>query len=136
LDISELQLKAEEFFRQGDYYQAIRYFDKAIQLNSDDAIDFSNRGASKFQVQDYDGAIEDCSTAIQMDPTLLDPHICIGNSLRDKGDTEGALSEYTKAIDKNSKFYPAYMAKGKLKRSMQDYGGGYKRLYTSATLRT
>ena len=65
----------EDFFNNGkskdslkDYYGAIADFTKAIEINPDFAIAYSDRGFSKYSLKDYYGAIADYTKFTELDP--------------------------------------------------------------------
>ncbi len=54
--------------KSGDYFAAMRFFDRAIVLKPC-ALYFNNRAHVKSLINDYSGAISDYSTAIQLEPS-------------------------------------------------------------------
>ncbi|MBI5359907.1 MAG: tetratricopeptide repeat protein [Planctomycetes bacterium] len=54
----------------GDLAGAVRYYDKAIKLDSNCAEAYSNRGVVKGKTGDYSGALEDLMKAVELDPAL------------------------------------------------------------------
>ena len=52
----------------GRYQTAIADFDKAIQLDPDDAFAYINRGASYAQLGQHATSVNDYTTVIQTDP--------------------------------------------------------------------
>ena len=76
IESNTTQLLDNAFFNRGnskyhlgdDYKGAIADFDAAIELDSEDAVAYNNRGASKGKLGDYEGAIADYDRAIELDP--------------------------------------------------------------------
>lgn len=64
---SEHHQKGYKLLEEGNYIDAIWNFNLAITLNPN-AIYYNNRAYSKWKVDDYQGAIEDCTKAIQLAP--------------------------------------------------------------------
>jgi len=57
------------FGKAGDHENALIYFNKAIENNTNPHPDFySNRGYTKYQLADYEGALIDFNKAIEMQP--------------------------------------------------------------------
>ena len=54
------------------YHEAITYYDKAIQLNSETLYTYYKRGNAKDALGDYEGAIADFDKAIQLNPEEFD----------------------------------------------------------------
>ena len=48
--------------------QAVRDFSRAIELDPDDAESYYERGMSRVELGEYDGAIEDFDRAAKLDP--------------------------------------------------------------------
>ena len=65
-------------FYNDDYYGAIADFNKAIELNPDDASAYYNRGAVKSSLGDDNGACQDGRKAQQLgfDATKLNDLVC------------------------------------------------------------
>ncbi|MFH2096726.1 MAG: tetratricopeptide repeat protein [Bacteroidota bacterium] len=57
-------------FNLGMFTEAEEYFNMAIHENDRDALSFFYRGLSRLKQEDYTGAVEDCKTAIELDPDL------------------------------------------------------------------
>jgi len=58
---------AKEKIENKDYHSAISYLDKAINKNNSKSFCFNDRAVCKTGLDDYSGAIEDYSTAIELD---------------------------------------------------------------------
>jgi tetratricopeptide (TPR) repeat protein len=63
-----------------------------------DAAAFVKRGLNRQSKSDHDGAIEDFSKAIELDPNLAQAYASRGVSREAKGDGAGAKSDYSKSI--------------------------------------
>ena len=83
------------------------------------AEDFYQLGVKKNQLQDYEGAIQDYTKAIELNSSYPVAYIYIsrGNSKSELKDYYGAIEDYTKAIDINPKEAKAYYNRGLAKRS-------------------
>ena len=59
-------------FLQANYQEAIDHYTKAIELSGEKPshIYFSNRANAKLEFRDFSGCIEDCDTAIKIEPTF------------------------------------------------------------------
>ena len=65
---------------------------------------FYKRGTRKFDAGDYQGAIDDCSKAIELDPEnpegyILRAYILRAHSKYSSEDYEGAIYDYSKALE-------------------------------------
>ena len=61
-------MASNAFHWQGDYESAIPDFDRAVELDPDDAGQYDHRGFAKMSIGDYEGAIADFDRAIELDP--------------------------------------------------------------------
>ncbi|MCU7858980.1 MAG: tetratricopeptide repeat protein [Candidatus Thiodiazotropha sp. (ex Lucinoma kastoroae)] len=76
---------------QGEFKEAINLYDKAINVNPNDAYIYFNRGAAKLNLGDFDGAIADFTKTIELNPKLKSPaYKSRAMAKRMKGDEEGA----------------------------------------------
>lgn len=79
------------YFYQGFYETAIKYYDKAIYINNKDANVYDERAVAKGMNGDFEGAIKDENFAISLDPTISDYYT-------NRGFAESALRKYNGAI--------------------------------------
>ena len=161
------RLSAEDFFylgkafhQRGEYQQAIERYDRAIELNPQEAgaynnrgiikghhgaiADFSNaielnpqfamaynnRGIAKCALGDHQGAIADCSKAIELDPQEAGAYINRGNAKKASGDLQGAIADYNRAIELNPQSAMAYNNRG-IAKAIQVTSKGHRRLRQS-----
>jgi tetratricopeptide (TPR) repeat protein len=82
----------------GQYSAAIRDFDKAIQLEPDDAEAYNNRGVAKKKLRQYLAAIRDYNKALQLKPDHAEAYINRGNAKLDLEQYTAAINDYDKAI--------------------------------------
>jgi len=95
----EAKKRANEFFKNEKYPQAIELYSKAIELNPSNAVYHANRSISHLRLENYGYALADASKAIEADKTYLKAY-------------------YRRAA--------AYMSLGKYKLALKDYEGVYK----------
>ena len=65
-----MQNLGNEEFQRGNYQEAIAHYTRAIELNDQNAIYFSNRANVYYTTQEYERAIADCESALQIDPNF------------------------------------------------------------------
>jgi len=63
------------------YSKAIRYYDKAIALDADEATFYNNRAASLFAKKQYDKASADYAKAMALDPDIFERNMRAGASV-------------------------------------------------------
>jgi len=79
--------------------EALRCYDKAIELNPQYAGAYNNRGYSYASKGDYDAAICDYTTTIKLNPKLAVAYRTRGSMYLNKGNYRAAIRDYAKAIE-------------------------------------
>ena len=87
-----------EFFKKGQYDQAIASFTKAIQASPKNAVYYNSRGLAYYDNKSLDKAIADYNKAIQLDPKFAVAYNNRGLAYYYKGAPDRAMADYNKAI--------------------------------------
>ena len=98
-----------------------------------------NNGVDKYEQGDYQGAIDDWSKVIEVNPQEVDAYYNRGIAKDKLGDHQGAIADYTKVIEINPEYASAYNNRGYSKDEVGDYQGAiadYTVSYTHLTLPT
>ena len=90
----------------GDYRGAIADYNKAIELNPNDADAYVNRGVAKHHLEDYRGAIADYSKAIELNPNVAVAYYNRGVAKEILGQKDEGCMDYRKAGELG--YYEAY----------------------------
>ncbi|XP_042010795.1 serine/threonine-protein phosphatase 5-like [Salvia splendens] len=90
----EFKVQANEAFKAHKYSQAIGLYTQAIELNKDNAVYWANRAFAHTKLEEYGSAIQDASSAIEIDP------------------------KYSKGYYRRG---AAYLAMGKFKEALKDF---------------
>lgn len=135
-DPDGLRNRANAYKEKGDYAQALRDYNRAIQLrprNADGmarAVDFSDRGRTYYEMGDSNHAIQDYDRSLSIKP---DEDLTLGdraNAYCSKGNYVRAFQDYVEAIRLGGSieglvFPPqrgiCYYAKGDYGRALQDF---------------
>ncbi len=86
---------------KGKYDDAIADYDKAIEINPNVAIAYTNRGLAYGRKGEVDRAIADYTKAIAIDPNFVLAYALRGGAYKHKGDKEQAIVDYRKALEIN-----------------------------------
>jgi Tfp pilus assembly protein PilF len=86
---------------KGKYDDAIAEYDKAIEINPNVAIAYTNRGLAYGRKGEVDRAIADYTKAIALDPNFVLAYALRGGAYKHKGDKEQAIVDYRKALEIN-----------------------------------
>jgi tetratricopeptide (TPR) repeat protein len=80
-----------------------------------------NRGHAYKSKGDYDKAIADFSTAVEIDGKSTAAYMNRSRAYESKGDYDSAIADYIKAIEIDGKFAPAYFNRGVVYKLKGDY---------------
>jgi tetratricopeptide (TPR) repeat protein len=110
-----------------DYSEVINNYSKATEI--DDmliATAFAARGSTKTYIGDIRGAIMDCNSAIEINPSLAHPYMIRGSIKCRLNDYIGGIEDYNKAFERNLNPREAtetYAERGMAKFRINDYKG-------------
>ena len=79
--------------------KAIDCYTNALKANPKDAKIFSNRAACHMKLNDFDSAIKDCNSSIDLDPNFAKAYLRKANSLKSKGMIREATDAYNKVLE-------------------------------------
>lgn len=83
------------------YDLAIKEYEAALKIDSDDSVTFNNLGNVYRDIKNYDKAVESYKKAIEKDSELVNPYINLANvQLYSKKDSNAAISTYKNALEK------------------------------------
>ena len=103
---------------KGKYKEAIGYYDKAIELNPNDAGAYNNRGGAKYELGQHRETIADYDKAIELNPSFAEAYNNRG-LVKDKLEQYSeAIDDYNKAIELNPDFASAYNNRGTAKGNL------------------
>jgi tetratricopeptide (TPR) repeat protein len=98
-DPATLKELGNRAFTEERYEDAIRHFSAAIADDEHNAVLYSNRSAVYTVLNDYDLALTDAETAVQLNPTWAKPWIRKGAALEGLMQLQQAQAAYQKAAE-------------------------------------
>ena len=101
----------EEFFKAGNYQDAINQFTSAVSLNPQYKDAYFMRGSSYEITKDFTKAAEDFNRALILEPKNEEYCFHIGKSYYELKKYDDAINILNKAIHLNKKYLPAYQQK-------------------------
>ncbi len=130
--VTNTELTAQQWFERGfaaaDPNEKVSCYSEAIRLKPDFADAFFNRGNTRHEIGDFDGAIVDFDEVIRLKPEYGDAFMNRGAARKLKGDLKGARRDYSEAIRLNPNYAEAFnnrgiasFDKGYLDRAMLDF---------------
>jgi len=93
-----LNARASVYFETGSYRNAIADFNRAIELDEDNAVLHANRGIAHFQTGGFDQAIADLSRAIELNPREASFRTDRGWVYHQQGEYGLAAADYAQAL--------------------------------------
>ena len=85
---------------------------RGVAFGQQTAEDFVDRGVAKGKKGDLDGAIADCTKAIELNPKSAVAYSIRGLAKGKKGDLDGAMADCNQAIELDPKCADAYLNRG------------------------
>ena len=98
-DVADYNVRGTSKAQFGDFKNAIIDFNKALQVNKNDAQAYANRGKAKDELGDLKEALADLSKAIELKPEEHDYYIHRGNTKVKMHDLTGAIDDCNKALE-------------------------------------
>ncbi|MEH2227254.1 tetratricopeptide repeat protein [Nostoc sp.] len=120
-DEKSLRSSALKLAQQGQYSKAIALFSQLIDYDSNNAIDFNNRGLIYFQIGEKQKAFCDYNTALKLNPTLAGAYNNRANYYVVCGNLAAAIADYDRAIDLNPSYVRAWINRGITLRDLGQY---------------
>lgn len=102
---------AYTFQTKGDYQEAIRHYNKSVELNPTNAAAYNNRGNAKVALDQHQEAIADYDEALRIDPQYALAYSNRGNAKAALGQYQEAIADYDEAIRINPQYAPAHSNK-------------------------
>ena len=111
-------------FQSGNYEEAVEMFSKAIEVNPNEAVYYSNRSGSYASLKNYDKALEDGTKCVQLRPEWGKAYQRKGLAEFYTGDYDAAISTYEEGlkIEPNN----AQLKDGLSRAQEEKQGGGAK----------
>lgn len=118
-DFTFYQTRADLNLGKGEFTLALADYDKAVELKTDDAIAFLNRGKTHYNLKAFDKAGADYDKSIELDPKGSKAFYNRGVLYERLGNLEKAIVDYQKAVDLDSSNEPANAGLKKLQAEQQ-----------------
>ena len=84
--------------KQEKFKEALEQYNKAIEIDKNNAVYYCNRAAAYSKISDFTNSIEDCKTALKIDPSYGKAWGRLGLALLSNNQFEEAFEAYNKAI--------------------------------------
>ena len=95
------QAEGDKQFDMGNYPEAIAYYSAALDQFENDT-SYYHRGNARIKLNDFQGAIDDYTKAISLNPQHASFYKNRASAKNELGDYQGAIPDFDKAIEINS----------------------------------
>ena len=99
----------------------IRHHDEIIEQSPEDPLAYSNRSITKYNLGDYEGAVDDFTQSIKIDPKNAEYYNGRGITKLKLKDYKEAINDFTKAIEIEPNNALFYNNRGNLKYILKEY---------------
>lgn len=82
-----------------DYLLSIQYFNQVINVKPYLAEPYFYRAVAKYSLEDFSGVEQDCSLAIERNPSIIGAYECRAIARQKNNNLEGALEDYQKGLE-------------------------------------
>jgi tetratricopeptide (TPR) repeat protein len=96
----------------GKLEEAIKLFDKSIELNQTEYVVWFNRGMAKSMLKDYEGALPDYEQTLKLYPEYKKGYLNRGTAKKHLTDYEGAIQDYSLALKIDPNYSDAFYNRG------------------------
>uniref|UniRef100_A0AAR2JUS8 PPP domain-containing protein n=1 Tax=Pygocentrus nattereri TaxID=42514 RepID=A0AAR2JUS8_PYGNA len=94
----KLKEKANNYFKEKDYENAIKYYTEALDLNPSNAIYYSNRSLAYLRTECYGYALADATRALEIDKNYIKGYYRRATSNMALGKFKAALKDYETVV--------------------------------------
>ena len=118
-NFNALQLLGVLSAQTKNYFEAVSYLTKALEINPNHAACYSNRGNALKELNRLQESLSDYRRAVYLSPSYAEAHCNMGVTLYEQGKLEDAVASYERAIEIKSDYAEAYSNLG---NALKDLG--------------
>lgn len=95
---ADFKNKGNDAFRNGEFDKAVEWFTKAIEVNPNDHVLYSNRSGAYCSLNKFDEALDDANKCIQINPQFIKGYSRKGLAQEGLGFIEEAMQTYDQGL--------------------------------------
>lgn len=99
VEAERLKNEGNNLMKANSFTEALDYYSKAIALDGRNAVYYCNRGAAYLKLNNIPASIQDCKTALKIDPTYGKAYGRLGLAYTSLDDHVNARESYQKAVE-------------------------------------
>lgn len=124
-EANEYKVKGNEQFKNGEFRESCKTYTQALRIcplafDKDRAMLYSNRAAAKMKLDLKEGAIEDCTKAVELDDRYLKAYFRRAQLYEATDKLDEALADYKKIIELDPLHRDALYATKRLPEQIQE----------------
>jgi stress-induced-phosphoprotein 1 len=96
---NEFKAQGNAAFQSGNFEEAVKLFTQAIELNPNDHVFFSNRSGAYASLKNYEKALEDATTCVNLRPNWAKGYQRKGLAEFFLDDIPAAVETYKKGLE-------------------------------------
>lgn len=104
--------------QEGNIEEAIKYYDKAIELDPEQSSFYYNRGLARQMKKEFERALEDYSTAIRLDKEFISAYLNRGLVMYQLEELEEAVQDYNRVLELDPENVTAYNMRGRIRTDL------------------
>lgn len=122
------QMTSGDYIRSGnryydkkDYQNALESYNRAVELDENNAVAYYNRGCVFSRQKEYNKAIADYSKAIELDKNYVNAYYGRGIVYGEQGKYDKAIEDYSRTIELDKNYAYAYNNRGIVFYEQREY---------------
>lgn len=115
--------KGNEYFRSGDYEDAVLYYGRSLAFDSGSAVVYANRAAAHLKTRNYIAAEADCDAALARDDTYVKAWMRRGSVRHSRGKYVDAIADFHKVLELDPKNTAARKSMGESEAKLREVEG-------------
>jgi tetratricopeptide (TPR) repeat protein/GTPase SAR1 family protein len=109
------------FIQLSEYQQALKDFERTLELDPSSARAFSGRGSVYWRLKEYQQALDAYNRALELDPASPGAYDARGWVYYLLGEYQQALKDFDRTLELDSDYFDAYRGRSHVCRELKDY---------------
>lgn len=97
-EADEIKAKGNEYYKNRDFDNALKYYQQAIDTNPDECLFFSNKAACYFEMKQFEKAVEECDKGLEICKGDNYDFVKAGKLLARKANAQVQMGQFDESI--------------------------------------